>query len=111
MLSARAAIVAAAIRRKATTRGLDQSARRNAHACSDDLLAKAALLDYPLPVEGWPIATGVIEGSCRYVVKDRMDITGARWGLEGAEAGSATGQRLLERLLVRPPGPETQRDP
>ena len=33
-----------------------------------------------------PIATGVIEGACRYLVKDRMDITGARWGLERAEA-------------------------
>ena len=35
---------------------------------------------------GYPIATGVIEGACRYLVKDRLDITGARWGLEGAEA-------------------------
>ena len=36
--------------------------------------------------EGLPIATGVIEGACRYVVKDRMDRTGARWSLTGAEA-------------------------
>lgn len=35
---------------------------------------------------GLPIATGVIEGACRYVVKDRMDRTGARWSLNGAEA-------------------------
>jgi hypothetical protein len=28
----------------------------------------------------------VIEGACRHLVKDRMDITGARWGLPGAEA-------------------------
>lgn len=35
---------------------------------------------------GLPIATGVIEGACRHLVKDRMDVTGARWGLEGAEA-------------------------
>jgi len=28
----------------------------------------------------------VIEGACRYLVKDRMDITGARWSLQGAEA-------------------------
>jgi hypothetical protein len=28
----------------------------------------------------------VIEGTCRYLVKDRMDITGARWSIEGAEA-------------------------
>ncbi|MCI0558457.1 MAG: hypothetical protein MN733_08175 [Nitrososphaera sp.] len=36
--------------------------------------------------QGPPIATGVIEGACRSLVKDRMDITGARWGLARAEA-------------------------
>jgi len=40
----------------------------------------------PSLVKGYPIATGVIEGACRYLVKDRMEITGARWGLEGGEA-------------------------
>ena len=35
---------------------------------------------------GFPIATGVIEGACRHLVNDRLGITGARWGLEGAEA-------------------------
>jgi hypothetical protein len=44
-------------------------------------------LDYPTALaRGWPIATGVIEGACRHLVKDRMDITGARWGLDSAEA-------------------------
>ena len=28
----------------------------------------------------------VIEGACRHLIKDRMDITGARWSLQGAEA-------------------------
>jgi hypothetical protein len=36
--------------------------------------------------DGLPIATGVIEGACRYLVKDRMDRTGALWSLAGAEA-------------------------
>ena len=36
--------------------------------------------------DGLPIATGVIEGACRCLVKDRMDRTGARWSLTGAEA-------------------------
>lgn len=36
--------------------------------------------------DGLPIATGVIEGACRYLVKDRMDRTGARWSVVGAEA-------------------------
>jgi hypothetical protein len=36
--------------------------------------------------DGLPISTGVIEGACRYLVKDRMDRTGARWSLMGADA-------------------------
>jgi hypothetical protein len=87
VLAGRASIVAAAIRRKATMLGLDDSARKNADACADYLLAKVPYLDYPTALSsGWPIATGVIEGAVRHVVKDRMDITGARWGLDGAEA-------------------------
>ena len=34
---------------------------------------------------GWPIATGVIEGACRFVIEDRFGITGARWSPDGAE--------------------------
>jgi hypothetical protein len=49
--------------------------------------AKQPYLDYPRALaSGWPIATGVIEGACRHLVQDRMGITGARWGLEGAQA-------------------------
>ena len=33
-----------------------------------------------------PISTGIIEGACRHLVKDRIDITGARWRLTSAEA-------------------------
>ena len=36
--------------------------------------------------QGYPIATGMIEGACRHLVNDRMDITGARWKLDRAEA-------------------------
>lgn len=51
------------------------------------LRAKLPYLGYDIALaEGWPIATGVIEGACRHLIKDRMDITGARWGLTGAEA-------------------------
>ena len=35
---------------------------------------------------GYPIATGVIEGACRHLVKDRMERTGMRWRLEHAQA-------------------------
>jgi hypothetical protein len=48
---------------------------KNEFLCYDQALAA-----------GWPIATGVIEGACRHLIGDRLDITGARWGLDGAEA-------------------------
>jgi hypothetical protein len=49
---------------------------------------KQPYLDYPRALaNGWPIATGVIEGACRrHHVHDRMGITGARWSVEGAQA-------------------------
>jgi hypothetical protein len=51
------------------------------------LTAKQPYLGYRLALTmGWPIATGVIEGACRHLVKDRLAITGARWSLPGAEA-------------------------
>jgi hypothetical protein len=36
--------------------------------------------------EGFPIATGVIEGACRHLVKDRMERSGMRWTVRGAQA-------------------------
>ena len=35
---------------------------------------------------GFPIATGVIEGACRHVIKDRMERAGMRWKVPGAQA-------------------------
>lgn len=31
---------------------------------------------------GYPIASGVIEGACGHLVKDRMERSGMRWKLE-----------------------------
>ena len=35
--------------------------------------------------QGYPIGTGVIEGACRHLVKDRFERAGMRWSLEGAQ--------------------------
>lgn len=35
---------------------------------------------------GYPIGSGVVEGACRHVVKDRLEQTGMRWHIEGAQA-------------------------
>ena len=45
--------------------------------------------------EGYPIASGVIEGACRHVVGDRLDRTGMRWTLGGALAMLATRTTYL----------------
>ncbi len=36
--------------------------------------------------KGYPIGSGVAEGACRHLVKDRMDGTGMHWRLAGARA-------------------------
>jgi len=35
---------------------------------------------------GWPIGTGVVEGACRHLVKDRLEQAGMRWSRAGAQA-------------------------
>ena len=81
-----AAAVAAGLR-EAAAGGLSKARRATAGKTAAYLKAKAPYLDYPAALRnGWPIATGVIEGACRHLVKDRMDITGARWGIATAEA-------------------------
>ncbi|RPH56411.1 MAG: ISKra4 family transposase, partial [Chloroflexi bacterium] len=43
-------------------------------------------MDYPTYLSnGWPIASGVIEGACRHFVKDRCELSGMRWLQNGAE--------------------------
>ncbi|MGO9079418.1 MAG: ISKra4 family transposase [Streptosporangiaceae bacterium] len=87
ILHGKARQVAAGIRRRATACGYAGPERAGADECARYLQNKQDYLDYATALaKGWPIATGIIEGACRHLVKDRMDITGARWGLEGAEA-------------------------
>ena len=87
ILHGNSAQVAAGIRRRATTYGYSPAERAGADECARYLDNKKDYLDYATALRnGWPIATGIVEGACRHLIKDRMDITGARWGLEGAEA-------------------------
>lgn len=79
--------VAAGMCRSATRRGLCGSARKAVDDCARYLLNHKEYLRYHEYLQdGLPIASGVIEGACRSLVRDRMDITGARWGLQGGEA-------------------------
>jgi hypothetical protein len=87
ILQGKARQVAAGIRRRATAYGYSPAERAGADECARYLQNKQDHLGYATALaKGWPIATGIIEGACRHIVKDRMDITGARWSLDGAEA-------------------------
>jgi hypothetical protein len=79
--------VAAGIRRSATLKDLRGQARKTVDTSVEYLLNHVHMMQYHEYLKsGLPIASGVIEGACRHLIKDRMDITGARWGLKGAEA-------------------------
>ena len=77
--------VAKGMRISATKQGLTK--RENIDKCADYLLKNKLRLQYGEALKkGYPIASGVIEGACRHLINDRLDITGARWSLKGAEA-------------------------
>jgi hypothetical protein len=87
ILKGKASDAAAGMRRSATSRQLSTEERKPVDTCADYLLKYRQMLKYDAYLAaGLPIATGVIEGTCRHLIKDRMDITGARWGLQSAEA-------------------------
>ena len=51
---------------------IDPPHRANADTCANHLVNKATYPDYPTaPKEGWPIATGLIEGACRHLRQRR----------------------------------------
>ena len=87
ILEGKATRVAASMRRAATVAGFSKDTRKPVDKCADYLVKYAPYLHYDRYLAaGYPIATGVIEGACRHLVRDRMELTGARWRLIGAEA-------------------------
>ena len=87
ILSGHSSTVAAGLRRSATLRQLSSKQREPIDRCANYLLKYRDFLHYDTYLAaGFPIATGVIEGACRHLVKDRMELTGARWSTDGAEA-------------------------
>ena len=87
ILQGKAGLVAAGMKRSATKLKMVKKDREGIDICATYLLKSKLRLQYATALAaGFPIATGVIEGACRHLINDRLDITGARWGLQGAEA-------------------------
>ena len=63
------------LRRKVVRSAVEYLENNKAHMRYDEYLAA-----------GYPVGSGVAEGACRHLVKDRMEQTGMRWTMEGAQA-------------------------
>lgn len=75
------------MRRMATLKGLKGAARQAVTTACRYFENNAQRMRYDEYLRaGYPIATGVIEGACRHVIKDRMEQGGMRWSLVGATA-------------------------
>jgi len=87
LLHSQNAGVVADLRHLAQTTGCPRRARNVLIKVAAYLERNAPYMDYAIYLaHGWPIATGVIEGACRHLVKDRCELSGMRWTSAGAEA-------------------------
>jgi hypothetical protein len=75
------------IRQMATKRDLSQPKWDKVEACLSYFAARAEYMKYDeYLAAGYPIGSGVVEGACRHLVKDRMEQAGMRWRIAGAQA-------------------------
>jgi hypothetical protein len=76
-----------ALRRLAVVRGLKGAKKKALGRICGYLRKNRRRMRYDEYLRaGCPIASGVIEGACRHLVKDRMERAGMHWTLEGAQA-------------------------
>ncbi len=79
--------VVTGLRRSGTRRGLSGARQKTLRAITQYLSGNAGRMRYDEYLRnGYPIASGVIEGACRHYVKDRMERSGMRWTKAGAQA-------------------------
>ena len=79
--------VVTGMRRMASQRGLQGQALKEVTTACNYFENNAHRMRYDTYLQaGYPIASGVIEGACRHIIKDRMEQGGMRWTLPGAEA-------------------------
>ena len=86
MLSGQTAQVIAELRLIAKNKKTKISQRKQLVKTANYFERNLPYMDYPTYLSnGYPIASGVIEGACRHFVKDRFELSGMRWLQTGAE--------------------------
>ncbi len=75
------------MRYQATQRGLKGQKRKTVRNAAEYFERNRDRMKYDeYLAAGYPIGSGVVEGACRHLVKDRMERTGMRWLPSGAQA-------------------------
>jgi hypothetical protein len=75
------------MRYQATQRGLKGPKRKAVKDAAEYFEGNRDRMKYDAYLAaGYPIGSGVVEGACRHLVKDRMERTGMRWLPSGAQA-------------------------
>lgn len=107
MLRGQVKSVIHSLRSRATRRGLAATPRKSLAVICNYFTKNRKRMRYDEYLRnGYPIASGVIEGACRHVVKDRLERTGMSWTRGGAQAllhlrAIATSDRWNEYLTYR----------
>jgi hypothetical protein len=87
VLQGKAAGVVRGLRERGTKRGLAGAKKRTLATVCAYLEANLGRMRYAeYLAAGYPIATGVVEGACRHLVKDRLERAGMHWTIAGAQA-------------------------
>ncbi len=87
ILSGEVGQVVKGIRQSVTKRGLSGAKRKTLEAVADYLYRNRTRMRYDeYLANGWPIASGPVEGACKNLIKDRMERSGMRWTEQMAEA-------------------------
>jgi len=87
LLEGNVARVIGGIRQMVTKRELSKHKCEKAQQCLNYFVERCEYMKYDeYLAAGYPIGSGVVEGACRHLVKDRMEQTGMRWRIMGAQA-------------------------
>lgn len=87
VLQGKAAGVIRGLREMATKQGISGGKKKTITTVCGYLQANMERMRYNEYLKaGYPIASGVVEGACRHLVKDRMERAGMHWTVPGAQA-------------------------
>jgi hypothetical protein len=87
LLGGKVGYVVGGLRQMMTKRGLKGTRRKTVREVTGYFERNRARMKYDeYLAAGYPIGSGVVEGACRHLVKDRLERTGMRWQPDGAQA-------------------------